>query len=172
MGTPRLEVPVGERFGHLVVLEPAPVIETDKGRRMWAWKCRCDCGDVRTFKASRVKKGLSRSCGCESRKVLGRSTTKHGFAQQEKSRRHPLYATWCSMRQRCRDENHPGYRLYGGRGIEVCSRWDDFAAFVEDMGERPDGMSLDRIDNDGNYEPDNVRWATAKEQQANRRDSS
>lgn len=81
-------------------------------------------------------------------------------------RRHPLYKTWCEMRYRCEDPKKDNYRYYGGRGIKVCYRWLDFAAFVADMGERPEGMTLDRINPDGHYEPTNCRWAT-KETQAN-----
>jgi hypothetical protein len=84
-------------------------------------------------------------------------------------RTHPLYGVWKQMRQRCRNPDHPFWSYYGGRGITVCARWNDFEKFVSDMGTRPKGRSLDRIDNDGNYEPNNCRWATKKQQIANRR---
>ena len=84
-------------------------------------------------------------------------------------RLHPLYATWSTMRQRCFDRKHQAYRFYGKRGITICEQWNDFWQFVADMGPKPEGTSIDRIDNDGNYEPGNCRWATASQQQKNRR---
>lgn len=88
---------------------------------------------------------------------------KHGLTN------HRLYATWRNMRDRCNYAEHPSYKDYGGRGITICERWNDFANFVADMGDRPDGMSLDRRDNNGNYEPSNCRWATKSQQQLNQR---
>lgn len=93
---------------------------------------------------------------------------KHGLAKR--SEQHPLYWTWKNMRQRCMNPRVPHFKYYGGRGIKICKRWDDFAVFVADIGERPPGMTLDRRNNNGHYTPTNVRWITRAEQSRNRRD--
>ena len=87
------------------------------------------------------------------------------------SYKHPLYKTWENMKARCNNPNHQSYKSYGGRGIKVCKRWDDFKKFADDMGEKPDGHTMDRIDNDADYEPDNCRWSTYEEQNNNKRNN-
>lgn len=117
-------------------------------------------------KARISEKAQARVWTDEQRSSLSSKMTRHGLTGS------PTYNTWASMKQRCLNPNSPKYRLYGGRGITICDRWLKFENFLADMGERPPGLTLDRIDNDGDYEPGNCRWATSTQQIANRRPQS
>ena len=134
------------------------------------WVCRCACGATAVVATSELRKGDTKSCGClriATARSRGQSNHKHGAACDGAET--PEYRAWVEMRRRCRDSNHIGYERYGGRGITVCERWTDFEAFLADMGQKPTPThSIDRRDNDGNYEPGNVRWATPEQQQNNR----
>jgi len=153
---PRFKDITGQRFGRLVALRPNGKANDGATR----WLCQCDCGASHTIRIDHLRNGKTRSCGCLS--------IRHGHTVIGK--RHPLYSTWCGMLARCGNPNHRQYKDYGGRGIKVCERWQhDFTAFLFDVGERPLGRVLERIDNNGDYEPNNVCWATRKESAANKR---
>lgn len=150
----------GERFGRWVVIGNPISIKS----RIHV-ECVCDCGKKATVASSQLRFGISQSCGCLQKDRV----TKHGAASRKG--RSSEYDTWAQMRHRCRNPNDPAYLDYGGRGIQVCRAWEDFSQFFSDMGPRPSGHSLDRINNDGNYEPSNCRWAPQSTQIRNRRNT-
>lgn len=152
----------GQAFGYLVALEDAG--RSDNGSRVW--KCQCVCGKYVEIRAGSLTYGTTKSCGCMKGKLKVASSDKHhGHAGKSRSY---TYNTWRAMRARCLEINHAKYPQYGGKGIKICERWEKFSNFLEDMGERPLGKTLDRLDGNGNYEPSNCRWATPTEQNANR----
>jgi hypothetical protein len=153
---------VGKVFGRLTVLS---LIE--KPRR---WVCICACGNATEVITSRLNNGNTKSCGCLKRNVLGDATRKHGLANSRiTGYANRTYGIWQAMRGRCMNPNNSRWSSYGGRGITICKRWDKFENFLEDMGEVPEGLTLERKNVDGNYTPRNCKWATWEEQAKNKR---
>ena len=145
----------GERFGRLVVLHREP----NKTFGNTLWFCRCDCGNTSIAQGGTLRNGGILSCGCLHRE----KATTHGMEGT------PTYYVWSAMKSRCDNQKNKSYPDYGGRGIKYCPQWQRFEQFLADMGMKPDGLSLERINNNLGYEPSNCKWATPKEQRRNTR---
>lgn len=148
----------GQKFNRLAVIS-----EHDKIGFETRWLCACDCGKTTIVMGKNLRNGATKSCGCLAREMRGLLNRRHGKHASS------TYQVWADMKSRCNNSSNHAYKYYGGRGIKVCDRWASFDGFLADMGERPIGMTLDRVNTDGDYEPGNCRWATMQEQGNNRR---
>lgn len=149
---------LGIRFGKLTVIERLENFPNGTA----AWNCLCDCGTEKKVAGTKLRAGKQKSCGCSSPKFSKESISTHGMSKTR------VYRIWAGMHSRCRQtKNKKTQRLYLEKGIKVCERWNKFENFYEDMGDPPDGMSIDRINGDKGYEPSNCRWATSKQQANN-----
>lgn len=154
----------GQQFGAWHVV--GYVGQNAKGQPTWS--CKCECGTERTVVGQALRRGVSGSCGCRRPALITAARTRHGHAKAGATSR--TYRIWGAMHKRCKGLGESGRKYYLSYGVKVCERWSSFENFLADMGEAPKGLSLDRYpDNNGNYEPGNCRWATAREQTLNTR---
>lgn len=158
---------IGRRFGKLTVIEQGPTYYTPKRQSQLQWRCQCDCGGETVVRGGQLRLGRVKSCGClHIEALLARSVT-HG--QSRGGKRTKAYSAWKNMHTRCYNPNHVDWHSYGGRGIAVAPQWRSYEQFYADMGDPPEGCSLDRIDFNGDYCAANCRWATFAEQSRNTR---
>jgi hypothetical protein len=158
----RIEIKIGDRYNKLSIVK-----EIEKEGVYRVFLCNCDCGNEVKVRLGNLRNNHTTSCGCFRKEIMGKlglSSITHGMIKTSE------YNSWASMKNRCDNPNSRDYKNWGGRGIKICKEWYSFNNFIKDMGMKPDKTySIDRINNDGNYEPSNCRWVDSKTQNNNRR---
>jgi hypothetical protein len=161
-------ITTGDRFGRLTALETVKSMRYPCGAVGTLRECKCDCGAIKFFATGSLRSGNAKSCGCLSSELKSARSLTHGYSRHSTNRTR-VYRIWAGILKRCNNPRIPIYRYYGARGITVCERWLRFENFLVDMGEPPEGYSIDRSDNNRGYEPGNCAWASKKQQARNRR---
>lgn len=158
---------IGEQYGRLIVRKEVTPHITPKGIKCRKYLCDCSCGNTTEVRSSDLRSGRTQSCGCLQKEKAHQAKFKHGRRKATDK----TYCSWADMKRRCDNPKDANYHNYGGRGITYCQEWANFTNFLADMGECPEGLTLDRINVDGNYEPANCRWADDVTQANNRRNN-